>query len=151
MFAYVPGSRQARTVLALADGRSESPGESVTRVQFFRHGIPEADPQYTVVDSRGELLGTCDFGWDEYRHVAEFDGKVEYERLLRPGESASDRVFREKRREDQIRAEGTGRGMSRLVWSMIMPDTARRSMADLRRGLDQSRRLYGRNRTVIAS
>ena len=60
-FASVPGSRRARTVLALADGRSESPGESVTRVQFFRYGIPEAEPQYQVVDSRGQLLGTCDW------------------------------------------------------------------------------------------
>lgn len=151
VFAYVPGSRQARTVLALADGRSESPGESVTRVQFFRYGIPEAEPQYQVVDASGQLLGTCDWGWDEYRHVAEFDGFAKYERLLRPGDSPSQCVFREKKREDQIRAEGAGRGMTRVVWSMIMPDTARRSMLELRRGLDQSQRLYGRNRTVIAS
>lgn len=149
MFAYFPGSRQARTVIELADGRSESPGESVTRVQFFRYGIPTPEPQYRVVDARGVLLGTCDFGWDEYRHVAEFDGKVKYEKLRRPGESASDCVVREKRREDQIRAEG--RGMSRFVWSMVMPDTARRSMQDLRRALEQSRRLYGPGRTVIAS
>ena len=151
MFAFVPGSRQARTVLTLADARSESPGESVTRVQFFRYGIPEAEPQYWVVDARGQLLGICDWGWDEYRHVAEFDGFAKYERLLRSDEDASKAVFREKCREDQIRAEGVGRGMTRVVWSMIMPDTARRSMAELSRGLDQSRRLYGRNRTIIAS
>ena len=84
MFAYVPGSRQARTVLALADGRSESPGESVTRVQFFRYDIPEAQPQNPVVDTHGRLLGTCDWGWDEYRRVGEFDGFAKYERLLRP-------------------------------------------------------------------
>lgn len=150
-FAYVPGSRQGRQVIDLADGRSESPGESVTRVQYFRYGIPMPEPQYKVIDVHGVLVATCDFGWDEYRHVAEFDGKVKYERLLRPGESSSDCVFREKRREDQVRAEGCGRGMSRFVWHMVMPDTARRSMEELRRALEQSRRLYGRGRTVIAS
>ena len=148
-FAYYPGSRQARTALRLGDGRSESPGESVTRVQFFRYGIPMPEPQCRVINSRGELVGISDFGWEEYRHLAEFDGKVKYQKLLRPGESPADCVVREKRREDQLRAEG--HGMSRFVWSMVMPDTARRSMAELRRSLDQSRRLYARGRTVIAS
>jgi len=148
-FAYYPGSRTGRTAIGLADARSESPGESVTRIQFFRYGIPMPAPQYRVVNDRGELVGISDFGWEEYRHLAEFDGKVKYLKLLRPGESPSDCVFREKRREDQMRAEG--QGMTRFVWSMVMPDTARKSMEDLRRALDQSRRLYVRNRTIIAS
>ena len=148
-FAYYPGSRKARTVVRLADARSESPGESVTRVQFFRYGIPMPEPQYRVVNARGELVGIADFGWDEYHHLAEFDGKVKYEKLLRPGENPSQCVVREKRREDKMRAEG--RGMSRFVWSMVMPDTARRSMEELRSALGQSRRLYTRGRTSIAS
>jgi hypothetical protein len=148
-FAYYPGSRQGRAAIQLADARSESPGESVTRVQFFRYGVPMPELQYRVVDHRGELVGISDFNWEEYRHLAEFDGKVKYQKLLRPGESPSDCVFREKRREDKMRAEG--RGMSRFVWDMVMPSTARQSMDDLRRALDQSRRLYARNRTVIAS
>lgn len=150
-FAHYPGSRRGRVVMKLADGRSESAGESVTRVQFHRYGIPMPRPQYRVVDRHGVLVGVADFGWDEYRHLAEFDGKVKYEKLLRPGERASDCVFREKRREDQMRSAGTGRGMSRFVWPMIMPDRAQRSMEELRHSLDQSRRLYTRNRTVIAS
>lgn len=150
-FAHYPGSRRGRAAMMLADGRSESAGESVTRVQFHRYGIPMPQPQYRVVDRHGVLVGVADFGWDEYRHLAEFDGKVKYEKLLRPGESAADRVVREKRREDRMRGVGTGRGMSRFVWHMIMPDTARRSMDDLRHALEQSRRLYTHNRTVIAS
>ena len=148
-FAYYPGSRTGRTAIRLADARSESPGESVTRVQFFRYGIPMPELQYWVVNGRGELVGIADFGWEEYRHLAEFDGKVKYQKLLRPGDSPSDCVFREKRREDRMRAES--RGMSRFTWSMVMPDSARRSTSDLRRALDESRRLYARNRTVIAS
>lgn len=147
-FAYFPGSREGRRAIRLADGRSESAGESVTRVQFFRYGIPMPELQCPIRDDRGDLVGITDFEWEEYRHLAEFDGKVKYQKLLRPGESPSDCVFREKRREDQLRAGG--RGMSRFVWNMVMPDTARRSMTDLRRAMDQSRRLYTRGRTVIA-
>jgi hypothetical protein len=35
-FAYFPGSRQGRVTVSFADGRSDSPGESITRVQFHR-------------------------------------------------------------------------------------------------------------------
>ena len=38
----------------LADARSESPGESVTRVQFFRYGIPKPELQVRVVNVRGD-------------------------------------------------------------------------------------------------
>ena len=147
-FAYYPGSRQGRTAIKLGDARSESPGESVTRVQFFRYGVPMPELQCRVVDDRGRLIGVADFGWEEYRHLGEFDGKVKYQKLLRPGESPSDCVFREKRREDQMRAEG--RGLSRFIWNMVMPNSARHSMDDLRRALERSRRLYTRDRTVIA-
>ena len=148
-FTYYPGSRQGRAAIGLADPRSESPGESVTRVQFLRYGIPTPELQYRVVNGWGDVLGISDFGWVEYRHLGEFDGKVKYQKLLRPGETPSDCVVREKRREDLMRAED--HGMSRFVWSMVMPDTARRSMAELRRSIDQSRRLYARNRTIITN
>jgi hypothetical protein len=148
-FTYFPGSRKGRTVLHLADARSESPGESVTRVQFFRYGIPMPELQYRVIDHRGVLVGIADFNWDDSRHLGEFDGKVKYQKLLRPGETPSDSVVREKRREDQMRA-GL-RGMTRFTWASVMPDNARRTMAELQRAMAQSRRLYGYGRTVIAS
>ena len=148
-FAYFPGSRQGRTALELADPRSESAGESVTRVQFFRYGIPMPQLQYRVVDHNGALAGIADFGWDEFRHLGEFDGKVKYQKLLRAGESPSDCVVREKLREDRMRA-GL-RGMTRFTWVSVMPNNARRTMAELRQAMDQSYRLYVRGRTVIAS
>jgi hypothetical protein len=37
--------------------------------------------------------------------VGEFDGRVKYGRLLRPGQDPGDAVFEEKRREDALRAE----------------------------------------------
>jgi hypothetical protein len=148
-FALFPGSTKARSVMRLADGRADSPGESVTRVQFYRYGIPMPEPQFCVVGLRGELIGIADFYWEHFRHLGEFDGKVKYQKLLRAGESASDCVIREKRREDAMRAGN--RGMTRFIWSEVMPRSARRTMTDLKAALDQSRRLYVRRRTVIVN
>lgn len=147
-FAYFPGSRRGRLAVELADPRAESPGESVTRVQFHRYGIPMPELQYHVVDRSGSLVGISDFYWEDERHLGEFDGKIKYQKLLRPGETASECVFREKKREDAMRADL--RGMTRFIWSEIMPHNARRTMQDLARSLDQSYRLYVRGRTVIA-
>jgi hypothetical protein len=47
--------------------------------------------------------------------VGEFDGRIKYGRLLRPGQDAGDAVFAEKRREDAIRDEDWG--VVRWVWS----------------------------------
>ncbi len=47
--------------------------------------------------------------------LGEFDGRVEYGRLLRPGQPPGDVVFEEKRREDAMRGEDWG--MVRWTWS----------------------------------
>ena len=126
--------------LRLARGKSESPGESLTRIACFRHGIPEPELQYDVYDADGRHLGRSDFYWPEQRHLAEFDGRVKYERLLRPGQSLTQCVLAEKRREDAMRR--TGKGMTRVIWSEVQPPAAARSMAALAYDLEQSRRLY---------
>jgi hypothetical protein len=77
-FAYFPGSRQGRLTVGFADARSDSAGESVTRVQFHRYGIPIPDLQHDVFDDRGGLIGTSDFYWEDCRHLGEFDGKIKY-------------------------------------------------------------------------
>jgi hypothetical protein len=148
-FAHFPGSRQGRITINFADGRAESPGESVTRVQCHRYGLPKPDLQHRVVDRRGNLVGMADFCWPDHRHLAEFDGKIKYQRLLRAGETPADCVFREKRREDDMRAGLYG--MSRFTWADVMPGIARNAMANLAKALEQSRRLYTRDRTIIAS
>ena len=71
--------------------------------------------QHPVLDADGHLIGICDFYWKEDHHVGEFDGQIKYGRLLRPGESPGDAVFREKRREDRVRAQLLG--MSRWVFA----------------------------------
>jgi len=38
--------------------------------------------------------------------IGEFDGRVKYSKYLRPGQSASDAVVAEKKREDALRSHG---------------------------------------------
>lgn len=56
-----------------------------------------------------------DFAWPEHRTIGEFDGRVKYGRLLRPGEDAGEVVFREKVREDLLRDAGWQ--VVRWVWA----------------------------------
>jgi hypothetical protein len=98
-----PGAPAARRVVGFADGRTEGVGESRSRVAIARARLPVPVPQWEVYDHRGCLLGRTDFGWPQLRTVGEFDGRIKYGRLLRPGQSVSDAVVAEKYREDAIR------------------------------------------------
>lgn len=101
-----PGVAAARRVVAFADGRSESAGESHSRVVLHRIGLPPTSLQHEVFDEAGVLLGRGDFGYAEHRTVGEFDGRIKYGRLLRAGQTAADAVYAEKRREDALRDAG---------------------------------------------
>ncbi len=101
-----PGVRNARRTCGFADGRSESVGESMSRVRFIEQGIPDPTLQYEVYDERADLIGRSDFGWEERATLGEFDGKIKYGRLLKPGQRIEDAVYAEKRREDALRDRG---------------------------------------------
>jgi hypothetical protein len=102
-----PGVRAARRACGCLDARSESVGESMSRVRFVEQGIPAPEVQYKVYDQEsGELIARCDFGWEDHRTLGEFDGQVKYGRLLRPGQTGGDAVFAEKQREDALRDRG---------------------------------------------
>jgi hypothetical protein len=101
-----PGTRQARRAIALLDRRSESPGESVSRVRLHQDGLPAPEPQQDIYDEDGRLVARVDFFWEEQRTIGEFDGKIKYGRLLKPGQSIEDVVFAEKVREDALRDLG---------------------------------------------
>lgn len=105
-----PGSRAAARVVAFADGRSESVGESRSRVVLHRWGLPPTHLQFGVVGG-GTVIARTDFAWEDRRVIGEFDGRVKYGRLLRAGQDA---VFAEKRREDAVRDEGWG--VVRWTW-----------------------------------
>lgn len=112
-----PGIRQARRAVAFLDPRSESVGESASRVRLHVDGLPAPELQHDIRDSHGELVARVDFLWQEQRTVGEFDGKVKYGRLVKPGQSAEQVLFEEKVREDLIR--DCGFQVARWIWRDI--------------------------------
>ena len=63
----------------------------------------------------------------------EFDGRVKYGRLLKPGEDPGDAVFKEKLREDALR-RATGWAVERATWRDLSHpvDLARRTRRRMR-------------------
>lgn len=123
------GRSTARAVAGFADGRSESVGESRSRVGLHLAGLPAPELQVEIRRSDGSVVSRPDFRWG--RLLGEFDGAVKYGRLLRPGETPGDAVTREKRREDELRDLGSD--MIRWTWA----------------DLDAPERLYPRIRAAI--
>lgn len=112
------GRARLERVLRFADGRSESPGESWSRVLIRQLGFADPELQVEVRGLRGELF-RADFGWLGGRLLGEFDGREKYtSATLRGARSASETVVHEKRREDSVRA--TGRGVCRWDWSDLV-------------------------------
>jgi hypothetical protein len=109
-----PGTCNAGRVAEFADGRSESVGESRSRVAFELIGLPRPDLQRLITTSDGRIVGRPDFLFDEFWTIGEFDGRVKYGRLLKPGEDPGDVVWREKQREDRMR--DLGYEVGRLIW-----------------------------------
>jgi hypothetical protein len=110
------GIAGARRSLALLDARSESPGESMSRVIFHQHRLPPPEPQLEVFAESGTFVGRSDFGWREQRTLGEFDGRSKYGRLLlRPGQTPEHALFQEKRREDAL--PDLGWEMVRWIWA----------------------------------
>jgi hypothetical protein len=112
-----PGRRAAARAFSFADGRAESPGESRTRVLMMRAGLQAPELQIEVHDRLDNFLGRTDLGYPEDSAVIEFDGKVKYQNGLRRGQTPSDAVIVEKKREDAIRSAGVA--VLRVVWSEL--------------------------------
>ncbi|MGY2064457.1 type IV toxin-antitoxin system AbiEi family antitoxin domain-containing protein [Blastococcus sp. SYSU DS0619] len=110
-----PGARSAARAVAAADARSESVGESRSRVILHRWKLAPSALQFEIRSAGGALVARTDFAWEDARLVGEFDGRVKYGRLLRPGEEPGDAVFAEKLREDAVRDEDWD--VVRWVWS----------------------------------
>ena len=101
------GVGSARRAVALLDPRSESPGESFSRVIFHLARLPAPEPQFVVFAPDGRFVGRSDFGWPDFGVLGEFDGKAKYGELLRrPGQSAEEVLIAEKQREDRLRELG---------------------------------------------
>ena len=66
------GIVRARELVAIADGRAESPMESEARLVFIDGGLPLPELQYNIRDRHGDLW-RVDFAWPDSKVVAEYD------------------------------------------------------------------------------
>ena len=97
------GIRQAELVIRFADGRSESPGESVGRLQLSRLGFQRIRLQVPVPGPSGHTY-RVDLEIEDVRTFFEFDGHAKYlEESLRSGRTLERVLLDEKRREGWIR------------------------------------------------
>ncbi len=120
------GSARVRRVLGFSDSRSESPGESVTRAALHILGAPEPVPQHPITGISGRAW-RVDLAWPELGIVLEFDGKSKYtDPRFMAGRSASEVLYEEKLREDDIRPRV--RAFGRVDWptAMSLPRLASR-------------------------
>jgi very-short-patch-repair endonuclease len=83
-----PGTARARTVLDLADERSESPQETRLRLLLRRSGLPMPVTQHVVRDEKGRHVARVDFAWPAQKVAVEYDGAWHAE----PGQFAKDRA-----------------------------------------------------------
>lgn len=104
---WVHGSR-AVAMLALANGRRESVGESRCGVALSMAQVPVV-PQVVVRDRGGRFVARVDFVVEGTKVVIEFDGKVKY------GSGDPEVLWAEKRREDELRA--LGYVVVRITWA----------------------------------
>lgn len=88
------------------DGRSESPGESRSRVALHAAHFPKPELQARIVTPDHHRVARVDFLFPELGVIGEFDGLVKYRSQLRGSRSPEDVVIAEKAREDALRALG---------------------------------------------
>ncbi|MBD3940213.1 hypothetical protein IF188_00680 [Microbacterium sp. NEAU-LLC] len=107
------GVRTAAEVLALADGRAESPAESAGRGHLHRLGFRRLRPQVEVRGPDGRVL-RVDVEIEDIATFLEIDGAGKYlDEALRTGRTVEQVILDEKRREDWIRGT-TGKRMVRV-------------------------------------
>lgn len=130
--------RRAGWSLAFADERSESVGESRSRVAMSLLGFPAPELQVEVATAEGVLRS--DFGWrlDGRLLLGEFDGMVKYGAIAAAnGRTGAQALAMEKAREDRLRRHAD---VVRWVWADVMrPERLERLLGD--RGLSQRDRV----------
>jgi hypothetical protein len=109
-FSLATGGEDARPIeriLALADPKCESVGETLTRVLLLDLGY-QPRSQVVINDPAGRFVARVDFLL-ENGVVVEFDGAVKY-----AGTDKDEVLDAQDRREQRIRARG--HGVARLAW-----------------------------------
>ena len=116
-----------RRALELADPRSESAGESLTRELLHRLRITPPELQYLVRTPLGEHR--LDFAWPKRKVAPEFDGRTKYFDYRPTGEV----VFAERRREKALMEQGWT--FLRIEWRDLFNEA--QFKARILRALDQ--------------
>ncbi len=92
------GVRRAQRVLDAMDARSESVGETLTRLMLVESVLPVPELQWVIVGRTGTYR--ADFAWPGQWLVLEFDGEVKY------GDAPATVIRNERRREIEIQELG---------------------------------------------
>lgn len=100
-----PGGPRAVKVAAFADGRAETPLETITRLVYRQQGLPDPETQVEVWRD-GRFVALVDFLFRDQRTVGEADGMAKYDQ---PGALRA-----EKRREEDLRR--CGLEVVRNIW-----------------------------------
>ncbi|MDQ2836982.1 MAG: hypothetical protein M3Y89_06125 [Actinomycetota bacterium] len=101
--AGLPSGRQ---LIELADGRSESPLESISRLGMISLK-PAPQSQVPLYTTTGLFLGRVDFYWSEFGVVGEADGRQKY---------TDDELWKEKLRQERLTDQGLV--VERWGWSV---------------------------------
>ncbi|WP_051179078.1 hypothetical protein [Nocardia concava] len=134
------GINQAKRVVGMLDGRSQSIGESLSRSMIHRGGLPLPSSQGNVFTPDGRFVARVDFYYESAGVLCEFDGPTEYGRLLRPGQDIATAIHRERVRETYLRTLGFE--VIRWTWDDLVRGTPAHR---LREALATNRpRPYGR-------
>ena len=106
------GAAKAREVARLMSDKSDSPGETLTRLRLYEYGLSPTE-QYPITTEMGQFLG--DFAFEAQRVIVEFDGRVKQtSRVMNPDGWAIDR---EKERENALMRAGWR--LIRLRWEHV--------------------------------
>ncbi|GAA4823831.1 hypothetical protein GCM10023201_07370 [Actinomycetospora corticicola] len=68
------GARRVAPAVEAADPRSGSRPETVMRLAMARNEVPTPTPQFEVRDAQYLFVARVDFGWDEFKVAAEYQG-----------------------------------------------------------------------------
>jgi hypothetical protein len=76
------GVVRLRRAVALADGASESPGETRLRLILVLAGLPRPELQVPLYDEQGHFLGRPDLFYRSHRLALEYDGATHRDNLV---------------------------------------------------------------------
>jgi hypothetical protein len=138
-----PYVTRARSAADVADGGAETIGETLTRLLVLELGVGRPETQFEVWSEGRHAFVDLKLR----RHFIEFDGKIKYfgrEHGGVRGERDPDEVvWSEKKREDWLRRYDGGYGLSRVIWSELMPAQREATKRRILREFMTSQQLFG--------